>query len=206
MFGTERVRGSEGGLAGWGGLGGGEGGNRVVCEFILSPITSIIDEYLLSTLVKVPRMQVAHRGRHILISHWPSTVPSVHLFISSSDGNPPRPFLYSSALSSISQIISPSFRLCIHPAIHLSIRLSPHHSPICLPSIHPSVLTRELASITFQQLHRECNPRSTLAFQTNKKKKEKWRSSFDQYTTLDAISPRLDCSGKCGKQQQGENN
>lgn len=91
---TESVRGSEGVLTGWRGK---KDGNRVVCGFILSSITPITDEYLLSTLFEMLRMQVAHWGKHLLISPWPSTYLPSHLFISSSDDNPPCPFLYSSA-------------------------------------------------------------------------------------------------------------
>lgn len=45
---TESASESEGVLTGW--MGGKKDRNRVVCEFILSSITSITDEYLLSIL------------------------------------------------------------------------------------------------------------------------------------------------------------
>lgn len=87
------------------------------------------------------RMQVAHWVKHLLISPWPSTFLSVHLFISSSDDNPPCRSHYSSpSPSSDNHSINTSICAPIQQFICPSI-YPPHHSFICLSSTHPSIST-----------------------------------------------------------------
>lgn len=131
--------------------------NRVVCEFILSSITPITDEYLLST----PLLNAEDAGGplrkapiNLSLAIYLSVCPFIHQLIWwQSTLSIPLFF----CLSSIFQIISPS----THPSVHPSSNSSTHpfispsfiHLSIIYPSIHPYT---HACFHQFPQLHRDC--------------------------------------------------